>query len=120
MQISQQRTYENLNVPIEEEPYYYGKFSRQDAEKLLEYDGDYLIRISPKSADNVDDTEKKKVVLTTRYNGKCLHFIIKEENGVGVLYTISFKSCVKVDYRYLYLIVNWYPKNMHVIFYIVF
>lgn len=83
-----QITYENLDAKIEDEPYYYGIFSRPDAEKLIEYDGDYLIRISPKSIDNADGTERKKLVLTTKHCGKCLHFIIKEENGVSIFWRL--------------------------------
>ena len=56
-------------IPLEEEDWYHGEVSRDDAIKLVKDDGDYLVRFS-----NAQTTH----ILTAKWDGKIKHFIFDE------------------------------------------
>ena len=70
-------------VPIEEEPWYFGEISRDEAEKLLIYDGDYLVRYS---------SGQRGFVISTRCRGAIKHFVVKKENGMYMFNKQGFMS----------------------------
>ena len=77
------RTESGEVVPIEEEPWYFGEISRDEAEKLLIYDGDYLVRYS---------SGQRGFVISTRCRGAIKHFVVKKENGMYMFNKQGFMS----------------------------
>ena len=73
----------NIEVPIEEEDWYFGEISRDEAEKLLTYDGDYLVRFS---------SGQKGFVISTKCKGSTKHFVVKKENGLYMFNKQGFLS----------------------------
>lgn len=61
---------ENLNSMI----WFHGLMTRENAEKLLKHDGDFLVRTSTK----VD----KQYVLSGRYQNECRHIFLVDQTGV--------------------------------------
>lgn len=65
-------------APTEEqlrrEPWYHGKMSRRDAEKLLQMDGDFLVR------DSI--TNPGQYVLTGMHSGQPKHLLLVDPEGV--------------------------------------
>uniref|UniRef100_A0A3B4BJB4 Uncharacterized protein n=1 Tax=Periophthalmus magnuspinnatus TaxID=409849 RepID=A0A3B4BJB4_9GOBI len=58
---------------LEEKPWYHGKMSRRDAEKLLDKDGDFLVRKST--------TNPGSYVLTGMHNGLAKHLLLVDPEG---------------------------------------
>ncbi|XP_072309305.1 SHC-transforming protein 3 isoform X1 [Eucyclogobius newberryi] len=58
---------------LEEKPWYHGKMSRRDAEKLLKEDGDFLVRKST--------TNTGSYVLTGMHNGLAKHLLLVDPEG---------------------------------------
>ena len=73
----------SVEVPIEEEDWYFGEISRDEAEKLLSYDGDYLVRYS---------SGQRGFVISTRCKGSTKHFVVKKENGLYMFNKQGFLS----------------------------
>lgn len=65
-------------APTEEqlrrEPWYHGKMSRRDAERLLQMDGDFLVRDSL--------TNPGQYVLTGMHSGQPKHLLLVDPEGV--------------------------------------
>ncbi|XP_060089397.1 SHC-transforming protein 2 isoform X2 [Heteronotia binoei] len=59
---------------LKQEPWYHGKMSRRDAEKLLQMDGDFLVR------DSI--TNPGQYVLTGMHNGQPKHLLLVDPEGV--------------------------------------
>ena len=72
-----------MDVPIEEEEWYFGEISRDEAEKMLMYDGDYLVRYS---------SGQKGFVISTRCKSATKHFVVKKENGMYMFNKQGFLS----------------------------
>ena len=70
-------------IPIEEEEWYFGEISRDEAEKLLLYDGDYLVRYS---------SGQRGFVISTRCKSATKHFVVKKENGMYMFNKQGFFS----------------------------
>ena len=70
-------------VPIEEEEWYFGEISREEAEKLLLYAGDYLVRYS---------SGQRGFVISTRCTNAAKHFVVKKENGMYMFNKQGFLS----------------------------
>ena len=73
----------NSELPIEEEDWYFGEISREEAEKLLTYDGDYLVRYS---------SGQKGFVISTKCKGSTKHFVVKKESGLYMFNKQGFLS----------------------------
>ncbi|CAL9682079.1 unnamed protein product [Knipowitschia caucasica] len=58
---------------LEEKPWYHGRMSRRDAEKLLNHDGDFLVRKST--------TSPGSYVLTGMHNGLAKHLLLVDPEG---------------------------------------
>ena len=72
--------------------WYHGMLTRDEAEKLLKRDGDYLVRKSNK-ADN-------QYILSGRYQGECRHILLVDPNGVVRTKDIVFNNiCHLVDHH---------------------
>ncbi|KAI6647023.1 Tyrosine-protein kinase Fer isoform X1 [Oopsacas minuta] len=71
------------DIPIELEAWYFGEISRDEAEKLLLYDGDYLVRYS---------SGQKGFVISTKFKGATKHFVVKKENGLYMFNKQGFLS----------------------------
>lgn len=59
---------------LKREPWYHGKMSRRDAEKLLQVDGDFLVR------DSI--TNPGQYVLTGMHGGQPKHLLLVDPEGV--------------------------------------
>ncbi|XP_063002982.1 SHC-transforming protein 2 [Elgaria multicarinata webbii] len=59
---------------LKQEPWYHGKMSRRDAEKLLQMDGDFLVR------DSI--TNPGQYVLTGMHSGQPKHLLLVDPEGV--------------------------------------
>nr|XP_056700448.1 SHC-transforming protein 2 [Euleptes europaea] len=59
---------------LKQEPWYHGKMSRRDAERLLQTDGDFLVR------DSI--TNPGQYVLTGMHNGQPKHLLLVDPEGV--------------------------------------
>ncbi|XP_042336443.1 SHC-transforming protein 2 [Sceloporus undulatus] len=59
---------------LKQEPWYHGKMSRKDAEKLLQMDGDFLVR------DSI--TNPGQYVLTGMHSGQPKHLLLVDPEGV--------------------------------------
>ena len=55
-------------------PWFHGLLTRENAEKLLVRDGDYLVRETNKA--------EKQYVLSGRYKGECRHIFLVDPSGV--------------------------------------
>ncbi|VDQ14319.1 unnamed protein product [Trichobilharzia regenti] len=64
------------------EPWYVGKMSRSQAENLLRYDGDFLVRASIQ--------QPGQFVLSGLQDGKYRHLLLADPNGQVIL---SIKKC---------------------------
>ncbi|KAM7081402.1 LOW QUALITY PROTEIN: SHC-transforming protein 2 [Ciconia maguari] len=75
-------------APTEEqlrrEPWYHGKMSRRDAEKLLQTDGDFLVRDSL--------TNPGQYVLTGMHSGQPKHLLLVDPEGVVRTKDVLFES----------------------------
>ncbi|XP_040509636.1 SHC-transforming protein 2 isoform X2 [Gallus gallus] len=75
-------------APTEEqlrrEPWYHGKMSRRDAEKLLQMDGDFLVR------DSI--TNPGQYVLTGMHSGQPKHLLLVDPEGVVRTKDVLFES----------------------------
>ncbi|NWI63966.1 SHC2 protein, partial [Todus mexicanus] len=75
-------------APTEEqlrrEPWYHGKMSRRDAEKLLQMDGDFLVRDSL--------TNPGQYVLTGMHSGQPKHLLLVDPEGVVRTKDVLFES----------------------------
>ncbi|NXP08807.1 SHC2 protein, partial [Thinocorus orbignyianus] len=75
-------------APTEEqlrrEPWYHGKMSRQDAERLLQADGDFLVRDSL--------TNPGQYVLTGMHSGQPKHLLLVDPEGVVRTKDVLFES----------------------------
>lgn len=75
-------------APTEEqlkgEPWYQGKMSRREAEKLLQKDGDFLVR------DSI--TNPGQYVLTGMHNGQPKHLLLVDPEGVVRTKDVLFES----------------------------
>ena len=78
----------NTSLPLEEQPWFYGKMSRSGAEAMLEEDGDFLVHENP--------TTEGAHTLSLLWDGRCYHILIncdevvmKGPLGKGV--TIGYK-----------------------------
>uniref|UniRef100_A0A183AD58 SH2 domain-containing protein n=1 Tax=Echinostoma caproni TaxID=27848 RepID=A0A183AD58_9TREM len=56
------------------EPWYVGKMSRSQAESLLRYEGDFLVRASPH--------QPGQFVLSGMQDSKCRHLLLADPNGL--------------------------------------
>lgn len=64
-------------------PWFHGLMTRENAEKLLTRDGDYLVRETNKA--------EKQYVLSGRYKGECRHIFLVDPSGVVcILYFFPF------------------------------
>jgi hypothetical protein len=59
---------------LEKMPWFHGLMTREQAEKLLTSDGDYLVRETNKA--------DRQYVLSGRYKGECRHIFLVDPNGV--------------------------------------
>ncbi|KAH0625815.1 hypothetical protein JD844_034098 [Phrynosoma platyrhinos] len=62
---------------LKQEPWYHGKMSRKDAEKLLQMDGDFLVR------DSI--TNPGQYVLTGMHSGQPKHLLLVDPEGVPIV-----------------------------------
>ncbi|XP_038239883.1 SHC-transforming protein 2 isoform X1 [Dermochelys coriacea] len=69
---------------LKREPWYHGKMSRRDAEKLLQMDGDFLVR------DSI--TNPGQYVLTGMNGGQPKHLLLVDPEGVVRTKDIRFES----------------------------
>ena len=65
--------HEDSREPIHEE-WYHGPLSRADAEKLLLFDGDFLVRAAGGQAG--------QFVLSGRHNGRIKHLLLVDPDGL--------------------------------------
>ncbi|NXJ07947.1 SHC2 protein, partial [Odontophorus gujanensis] len=69
---------------LRKEPWYHGKMSRRDAEKLLQMDGDFLVR------DSI--TNPGQYVLTGMHSGQPKHLLLVDPEGVVRTKDVLFES----------------------------
>ncbi|NXW61479.1 SHC2 protein, partial [Eurystomus gularis] len=69
---------------LQREPWYHGKMSRRDAEKLLQMDGDFLVRDSL--------TNPGQYVLTGMHSGQPKHLLLVDPEGVVRTKDVLFES----------------------------
>uniref|UniRef100_A0A8D0GQC7 SHC-transforming protein 2 n=1 Tax=Sphenodon punctatus TaxID=8508 RepID=A0A8D0GQC7_SPHPU len=69
---------------LKREPWYHGKMSRRDAEKLLQMDGDFLVR------DSI--TNPGQYVLTGMHSGQPKHLLLVDPEGVVRTKDVLFES----------------------------
>ncbi|XP_043909832.1 SHC-transforming protein 2 isoform X2 [Protopterus annectens] len=69
---------------LKREPWYHGRMSRKDAEKLLQMDGDFLVRDSM--------TNPGQYVLTGMDNGQPKHLLLVDPEGVVRTKDVLFES----------------------------
>ncbi|KYO42602.1 SHC-transforming protein 2 [Alligator mississippiensis] len=69
---------------LKREPWYHGKMSRRDAEKLLQVDGDFLVR------DSI--TNPGQYVLTGMHGGQPKHLLLVDPEGVVRTKDVLFES----------------------------
>ena len=67
-------------------PWFHGLLTRENAEKLLVKDGDYLVRETNKA--------EKQYVLSGRYKGECRHIFLVDPSGVVTFIMLSTTSLV--------------------------
>ena len=63
-----------LDEKLEKMPWFHGLLTRENAEKLLLNDGDYLVRETNKA--------ERQYVLSGRYKGECRHIFLVDPSGV--------------------------------------
>lgn len=63
---------------LERQPWFHGEIDRSMAESLLQHEGDFLVRISPNTANNF--------VLSGIANSSPRHFLLLDENDNKVCY----------------------------------
>lgn len=61
---------------LERQPWFHGEMERGTAEALIHYEGDFLVRISPNTANNF--------VLSGIANSVAKHFLLLDENDYKV------------------------------------
>lgn len=72
--------------------WYHGMMTRENAEKLLKHDGDYLVRKSNKA--------ENQYILSGRYQGECRHILLVDPNGVVRTKDIVFNNiCHLIDHH---------------------
>ena len=64
-----------VDLPVEEEDWYYGDIDRRVAESKCKINGDYIVRYSERQA---------KYVLTCHWNGQGKHFVIQQLVDVSI------------------------------------
>ncbi|NWQ65308.1 SHC2 protein, partial [Neopipo cinnamomea] len=69
---------------LRQEPWYHGKMSRRDAERLLQMDGDFLVRDSL--------TNPGQYVLTGMHSGQPKHLLLVDPEGVVRTKDVLFES----------------------------
>ncbi|XP_032849162.2 SHC-transforming protein 2 isoform X2 [Tyto alba] len=69
---------------LKREPWYHGKMSRRDAERLLQMDGDFLVRDSL--------TNPGQYVLTGMHSGQPKHLLLVDPEGVVRTKDVLFES----------------------------
>uniref|UniRef100_A0A8C5UBQ3 SHC-transforming protein 2 n=1 Tax=Malurus cyaneus samueli TaxID=2593467 RepID=A0A8C5UBQ3_9PASS len=69
---------------LRKEPWYHGKMSRRDAERLLQMDGDFLVRDSL--------TNPGQYVLTGMHSGQPKHLLLVDPEGVVRTKDVLFES----------------------------
>ena len=63
-----------VDESLEKMPWFHGLMARENAEKILIRDGDYLVRETNKA--------EKQYVLSGRYKGECRHIFLVDPSGV--------------------------------------
>ena len=63
-----------VDESLEKMPWFHGLMTRENAEKILIRDGDYLVRETNKA--------EKQYVLSGRYKGECRHIFLVDPSGV--------------------------------------
>lgn len=79
----QQQQQAKIDEKLEKMPWFHGLLTRENAEKLLSRDGDYLVRETNKA--------EKQYVLSGRYKGECRHIFLVDPSGV-----VSFPPALKI------------------------
>lgn len=69
-----------IDEKLEKMPWFHGLLTRENAEKLLTRDGDYLVRETNKA--------EKQYVLSGRYKGECRHIFLVDPSGVVKLHLL--------------------------------
>ena len=88
--ISSQKINENLDQVI----WFHGKLSRDDAERFLENDGDFLVRVSTK--DNKND-----YILSGQFNHKIKHLTLVDPSNPDFTIDHQFDSIYNLIYYHL-------------------
>lgn len=78
-----------MDEKLEKMPWFHGLLTRENAEKLLTRDGDYLVRETNKA--------EKQYVLSGRYKGECRHIFLVDPTGV-VCASFSLNFVVAKDF----------------------
>jgi hypothetical protein len=71
-----------LDEKLEKMPWFHGLLTRENAEKLLLRDGDYLVRETNKA--------ERQYVLSGRYKGECRHIFLVDPSGVVSFFSLFF------------------------------
>ena len=74
-------------------PWFHGLLTRENAEKLLVKDGDYLVRETNKA--------EKQYVLSGRYKGECRHIFLVDPSGV-------VRQCPKLKSKFQFKKKNYF------------
>lgn len=99
-------TYMNIcNLPaalgLDRQPWYHGEMERAAAESVLRHEGDFLVRMSPNTANNF--------VLSGIANSVAKHFLLLDENDQKVKFL--FSKLLIFFFAFPYWTISWRMKE---------